>query len=107
MTKADGSINDPQSMPGYGGMGQDKDLKSSPTDPQTANAAEKLADSAADGAGSKDQPQSAMPSSAGATASATAEQKVAPGGHDSNLHELDLRALSPTPRKSERGRPPV
>ena len=67
-------MNDPQSMAGSGAAAQDKDLKGAGLDGQAASGAEKQAEGADDGAGSKDQPQSAMPSSVtGATGSATAE----------------------------------
>ena len=76
LSKPDGTsmMNDPQSMAGSGAAVQDKDLKGVGLDGQVVNAAEKQADGVDDGAGSKDQPQSAMPSSVtGATGSAAAE----------------------------------
>ena len=64
--------SDPQSLPTYGAQG-DKDMKAG-ADAQATNPAEKLAESAADGSGSKELAQSAMPSSVtGATGSAAAE----------------------------------
>lgn len=49
-----------------------------------------------------------MPSSTGAPGSAAAEQRLTGLNQDPNTsNDADLRALSPTPRKSERERPPV
>ena len=49
----------------------------------------------------------ALLQSAASVGGMPADQKAAVGPSDFHASESDLRALSPTPRKSERERPPV